>query len=93
MVLRVVCDGFLGIFGRGAIFFPKQDGHYETMLAPDWSKTLCVIHLVFNMSAPMICRFHQGDQEIRTEVPIQNYPDLLPVADRCWPRWTRLLPK
>ena len=49
------------------------------MLAPDWSKTLCVIHLVFNMSAPMICRFHQGDQEIRTEIPIQNYPDLLPL--------------
>ena len=41
----------------------------------------------------MIRRFHQGDQEIRTEIPIQNYPDLLPVADRCWPRWTRLLPK
>ena len=52
------------------------------MLAPDWSKTLCVIHLVFNMSAPMISPINRPGAGPNFGQPRQSYIGHAPAGRR-----------
>ena len=81
---------FLARQSPGAIFFsPKQDCHYETMLAPDWFKTLCVIQLGIQhvRAHDMSISSRWSRNTHRNTYSKLSWP-FGKVADRCW-----LLPK